>query len=97
MDSSNIASLGGFTVELRRSGREFFIPQGRTILEVLLDQGIDVDYSCELGICGTCEQRVIAGIPEHHDCVLSEDEQAENTRVMICCAGCKTDRLVLDL
>ena len=88
---------GGFTVELKRSDREFFIPEGSTILEVLLDAGIDVDYSCELGICGACEQRVISGIPEHRDSILSEEEQSENTRVMICCAGCKSDRLVLDL
>jgi ferredoxin-NADP reductase len=88
---------GGFTVELARSGQEFFIPEGKTILEVLLDEGIDVDYSCELGICGACEQRVISGVPEHRDAILSEEEQAENKRVMICCAGCKTERLVLDL
>jgi ferredoxin len=97
VDSSILNSLGGFTVELKRSGREFFIPKGSSILSVLLDEGIDVDYSCELGICGSCEQRVLEGIPEHHDAVLSEEEQAENKRVMICCAGCKTERLVLDL
>jgi ferredoxin len=91
------AKRGGFTVELARSGREFFIPEGQTILEVLLDEGVDVDYSCELGICGACEQRVISGIPEHRDSILTEEEQAENKRVMICCAGCKSDRLVLDL
>jgi ferredoxin len=95
--TSRTSPLGGFTVELARSGREFFIPEGSRILEVLLDEGIDVDFSCELGICGACEQRVISGIPEHHDSILSEEEQAENKRVMICCAGCKTDRLVLDL
>jgi ferredoxin-NADP reductase len=88
---------GGFTVELARSGVEYFIPEGETILNVLLDAGIDIDYSCELGICGACEQRVISGTPEHRDSILSEEEQAANTRVMICCAGCKTDRLVLDL
>jgi len=88
---------GGFTVELARSGQEFFIPEGRTILEVLLDEGVDVDYSCELGICGACEQRVISGTPEHRDSILTEEEQAENKRVMICCAGCKSERLVLDL
>ena len=88
---------GGFTVELARSGEEYFIPEGKTILEVLLDAGVDVDYSCELGICGACEQRVISGIPEHRDSILSEEEQAENQRVMICCAGSKSDRLVLDL
>jgi tetrachlorobenzoquinone reductase len=91
------AKKGGFTVELARSGAEYFIPEGETILNVLLDAGVDLDYSCELGICGACEQRVIAGEPEHRDSILSEEEQAENTRVMICCAGCKSERLVLDL
>jgi ferredoxin-NADP reductase len=88
---------GGFTVELARSGQEFFIPEGRTILEVLLDEGVDVDYSCELGICGACEQRIISGTAEHRDSILSEEEQAENKRVMICCAGSKSERLVLDM
>src|SRR5262245_32062937 len=92
-----LAPTGGFVVELARSGQEFVIPEGKTILQVLLDNGIDVDYSCELGICGACEQRVISGIPEHRDAILSEEEQASNTKVMICCAGCKSERLVLDL
>jgi len=91
------ARAGGFIVELARSGREFFIPEGHSILSVLLDEGIDVDYSCELGICGACEQRVIAGEPEHRDSILTEEEQAENKRVMICCAGCRGERLILDL
>ena len=54
---------GGFVVELARSGQEFVIPEGKSILEVLLDAGVDVDYSCELGICGACEQRVISANP----------------------------------
>jgi len=91
------APLGGFWVELARSGEEYFIPEGEKILEVLYQAGVDVDYSCELGICGACETKVISGIPEHHDSVLSEEEQASNTKVMICCAGCKTERLVLDM
>ena len=90
-------TLGGFWVELARSGEEYFIPEGRKILEVLYEAGVDVDYSCELGICGECVTRVISGIPEHHDSVLSEEEQASNEKVMICCAGCKTERLVLDM
>jgi vanillate O-demethylase ferredoxin subunit len=90
-------TLGGFWVELARSGEEYFIPEGRKILEVLYEAGIDVDYSCELGICGECVTRVISGIPEHHDSVLSEEEQAANDKAMICCAGCKSERLVLDM
>jgi ferredoxin-NADP reductase len=91
------AKAGGFVVELARSGKEFTIPEGKSILQVLLDAGVDVDYSCELGICGACEQRVISGEPEHRDAILTEEEQASNTKVMICCAGCKSERLVLDL
>jgi tetrachlorobenzoquinone reductase len=96
-DDAAAAATGGFWVELARSGEEYFIPEGKKILEVLYEAGVDVDYSCELGICGACETRVISGIPEHHDSVLSEEEQAANEKVMICCAGCKTERLVLDM
>jgi ferredoxin-NADP reductase len=91
------AKTGGFVVELARSRQEFVIPEGKSILQVLLDAGVDVDYSCELGICGACEQRVVSGTPEHRDAILTEEEQASNTKVMICCAGCKSERLVLDL
>jgi ferredoxin-NADP reductase len=89
--------LGGFWVELARSGEEYYIPPGKKVLEVLFDSGVDVDYSCELGICGACETRVISGEPVHHDAVLSEEEQATNEKVMICCCGCKSERLVLDM
>jgi len=88
---------GDFVVELRRSGREFPIPAGKSILQVLREAGIDVAYSCEQGICGTCEAVIISGMPDHRDSVLTLAEQAANKTVMICCAGSKTDRLVLDL
>jgi ferredoxin-NADP reductase len=91
------ATTGGFWVELARSGEEYFIPEGKKILEVLFDAGVDVDYSCELGICGECVTKVISGIPEHRDSVLSEEEQAANEKVMICCCGSKSERLVLDM
>jgi ferredoxin-NADP reductase len=91
------SKLGDFWVELARSGEEYYIPEGKKVLEVLFDAGVDVDYSCELGICGACETRVISGIPIHHDSVLSEEEQATNEKVMICCCGCRTERLVLDM
>jgi ferredoxin-NADP reductase len=90
-------TLGGFWVELARSGEEYFIPEGQKVLEVLFQAGVDVDYSCELGICGACETKVISGTPIHHDSVLSEEEQATNEKVMICCCGCATERLVLDM
>jgi vanillate O-demethylase ferredoxin subunit len=41
--------------------------------------------------------RVLEGIPDHRDLVLSAAEKAANDRMMICCSGAKSSRLVLDL
>lgn len=86
-----------FVVELARTGREFLIPSGTSILSVLRDAGISVTSSCEQGVCGACETRVISGIPDHRDMVLSDLEHAENKSVLICCARSKSNRLILDL
>ena len=91
------AAEGGFAVELARSQRSLFIPVGKTILDTLLDENIDVAYSCMEGICGSCETRVLEGIPDHRDLVLTKEEKAANKTMMICCSGSKSKKLVLDL
>ena len=60
----------------------------------LRDNGVEVETSCESGLCGTCVTRYLEGEPEHNDLILSEDEQAQ--LVMICCARSRTPLLVLD-
>ena len=91
------SKAGGFIVQLARSGREVVIPPGQSILETLREAGLTLDSSCQEGICGVCETKVISGIPDHRDAVLSDREHAANKSMMICCSGCKGDRLVLDL
>jgi tetrachlorobenzoquinone reductase len=91
------AMSGGYRVELRRSGRTLAVPAGQSLLDCLRSAGIDPPSACEQGICGTCEVRVLAGLPDHRDLVLSETEKAANDRMMICCSGAKSDTLVIDL
>ena len=91
------SSDGGFVVELARSGKVIPIARGMTILDALLEAGVDAPYSCMEGVCATCETKVLAGVPDHKDLVLTKEEQASNTVMMICCSGSKTDKLVLDL
>lgn len=91
------AAEGGFTVVLQRSGKEVTVPEGKTILQVVRDAGVDVPFSCEEGICGACETHVIEGIPDHRDSILTESERAQNATMMICCSGSKSPRLVLDI
>ena len=88
---------GGYMVKLARSGLEFTIPAGKTILDVLRDAGVDVPYSCEQGICGACETRIVSGEPDHRDSILTEAEQKAGQTMMICCSGSKSPELVLDL
>lgn len=88
---------GGFTVVLKKSKKSILVPPGKTILDVVLDAGVDVPYSCMEGVCGTCEVAVCEGTPDHRDLVLSDNEKAGNKIMMICCSGSLTERLVLDL
>lgn len=88
---------GGFEVRLARSNRTVLVEAGKTILDALLDAGIAANYSCAGGVCGTCETRVLEGIPDHRDQFLTKDEQAANKAIMICCSGAKSRTLVLDL
>jgi vanillate O-demethylase ferredoxin subunit len=88
---------GSFTIVLARTGRSLEVPEDKTILEVLEDNGILTTYSCREGLCATCETKVLSGIPDHRDSVLTEAEQAENNVMMICISRAKSDRLELDL
>jgi vanillate O-demethylase ferredoxin subunit len=91
------AAEGGFEVKLARSNRTIVVPAGKTILNALLDAGIAASYACTEGVCGTCETRVVEGIPDHRDAFLSKEEQAANKTMMICCSGSKSPTLALDL
>ena len=91
------AAEGGFEVRLARSNRTIKVEAGKTILNALLDAGIAVNYACTEGVCGTCETRVIEGLPDHRDLFLGKEEQATNKTMMICCSGSKSGTLVLDL
>jgi tetrachlorobenzoquinone reductase len=91
------AQEGGYIVELARAKRELLIPPGKSILQAVREAGIEVPHSCEEGVCGACETRVISGIPDHRDTILTESERKENATMMICCSGSKTPRLVLDI
>jgi ferredoxin-NADP reductase len=91
------ATGGGFTIELIRSGREIFVPAGKSILDVVQEAGIRVAHSCTEGVCGSCETGVLRGRPDHRDSVLSPGERARGDVMMICCSGSLDDRLALDL
>ncbi|MFC5910696.1 2Fe-2S iron-sulfur cluster-binding protein [Streptacidiphilus monticola] len=83
------------TVELRRSGKRLTVPADRTVLEAVREELPDVAYSCEQGFCGTCRVRVLAGVPDHRDEILTEREREHS--MLICVSRARDGELTLDL
>jgi vanillate O-demethylase ferredoxin subunit len=86
-----------FDVKLASNGKVFTVPAGTTVIKVLAEAGVEIPYSCEEGVCGTCLTRVVEGVPDHRDMYLTEEEQAANDQFTPCCSRSKTKVLVLDL
>lgn len=88
---------GSFEVVCEQSGLTVTVPPEKSVLEALNDAGIPVPCSCQQGICGTCEVRVIDGEVDHRDSILSSSERAANQTMMTCVSRAKGARLVLDI
>jgi ferredoxin-NADP reductase len=84
-------------VVLAETGRSVTVPGNRSILAVLLDEGVDVLSDCREGICGSCEVKVVEGEVDHRDFVLSEAEKQANNCMMVCVSRACGKRLVLGL
>ena len=80
-----------------RSGATVPVPSDCSMLDALEAAGISVASSCRDGICGTCETRVLEGVPDHRDSLLSAAERAAGKTMMVCVSRAKSERLVLDL
>ena len=83
-------------VQLGCDGPVLAVPADRPILDVLVEAGVDIFYSCQEGICGSCETRVLSGKPDHRDDLLTPQEQAAGS-MLVCVSRAVSKRLVLDL
>jgi ferredoxin-NADP reductase len=86
-----------FDVVCRRSGRTLTVSPDRSILEVAEAAGVSPLWACREGVCGTCETRVLDGVPDHRDTVLTARERESNESLIICVSRSSSARLVLDL
>ena len=96
-NETEIDTSAEFTIELARSAMTLEVPAGRSILEVLRDNGIKMPSSCEQGACGTCKVDLIEGEALHQDVYLNESEKSRGDTIITCISRAKSDRLILDL
>ena len=86
-----------FEVMLASSGKVVKVAKDQTVVQALGAAGVEVQTSCEQGVCGTCLTRVISGEPDHRDMYLTPEEQAANEQFLPCCSRARSAMLVLDL
>ncbi|MHA3051072.1 PDR/VanB family oxidoreductase [Acinetobacter sp. ANC 4640] len=92
------ATNTGFQIKLQRSGQIFHVPEHQSIAHVLLKNRIDIPLSCEMGMCGACLTRVVAGEVDHRDSIQSDSEKNSSEQyIALCCSRAKSHVLELDL
>ncbi len=90
------APAEGFEVVLAKSGKTFHVPDDQSILDVLLDNGLDPDFGCMDGVCGSCTTDVVEGEVDHRDATMTAEEHDDEGTMCICVSRAKGARLVLD-
>lgn len=92
-------SLVAREVTIRYDGEEYKImvePQN-TILQTALDQGIDLPYSCQSGLCTACRGKALSGkVKLDEEEGLSKSERAEGY-VLTCVGHPLTDDVVIEI
>ena len=85
----------GFQVQIASTGAVYSVPNDKSIVQVLGENGIEIEVSCQSGLCGTCVTGYLDGEVDHQDLILDKDQQEESFTP--CCSRSKSKMLVIDL
>jgi CDP-4-dehydro-6-deoxyglucose reductase, E3 len=83
-------------VQVKPSGREFFVDGSDSLLEAALRSGLSLDYGCSIGSCGKCKAKVVSGQVHrmrHSDYALTAAEKNSGV-VLMCCHTALTDLVI---
>jgi ferredoxin-NADP reductase len=86
-----------FEVHCADSGVDVSVSRDQSLLDALLVAGVDVNFDCREGTCGSCELEVLEGRPDHRDSIVNRaDPETENV-IFPCVSRAFSPRLVLDV
>lgn len=83
-------------LELAHGNKIIKATADQSLLSALRDAGVNVNFDCCVGDCGTCAVKILEGEAEHRDHVLSDAQKAQGF-ICVCVSRAKSDKLVLAL
>ena len=83
-----------FTLRLS-DGREFVVPEDKSATDVLAENGVHVDVKCADGICGVCKCKLLSGVVEHRDYVLSKAQRQD--AIILCQSRAAEENGVIEI
>jgi ring-1,2-phenylacetyl-CoA epoxidase subunit PaaE len=82
-------------VHMNGSVIETEVPEGKTILDVLLDLKYDPPYSCHSGACSTCMAKIIRGSVKMDACYALDDDEIADGYILTCQSHPTSDEVEL--
>ena len=90
------ASAAKFAVAtFARSNKTAALAPGKTVLEAAEDVGVNIDYSCRAGTCGTCKVKLLSGtVTMDVEDALEPADRAQN--IILACQARSTGDVTVD-
>lgn len=83
------------TVRFAKSNVTAPLPPDRSVLEVSEDVGVNIDYSCRVGICGVCKTQLLEGkVTMEVQEALTPEDKARN--IILACQAKSIGNLVVE-
>jgi ferredoxin-NADP reductase len=73
------------------------VPADQSMLDAMVAAGIDMNFDCKEGTCGTCELELVEGVGDHRDSILSKEEREQGELIFPCVSRALSARLVVDV
>lgn len=87
-----------YTIKVILDGneKEVFVKKSATILEAVIDAGMDPPYACQMGVCCTCRAKVSSGKVEMEEDEGLSDTEIDEGYVLTCQSHPLTANVVLE-
>lgn len=95
--SLSVVDAKPFSVELAKTGKRISVEKDQSLLDAVLEAGIELPHSCKSGECKSCAVNVLEGEVDHQDNCLTDAERNQQKIMCPCVSRSHGEYLVIDV